>query len=857
MESKINSNNILALLGPTNTGKTYRAFERLIAYKSGIFGFPLRLLARENYDRALSKLGRENVALITGEEKILPKNPKYFFCTVESMPLNIEVECIAIDEVQLAADYERGHVFTDRIINLRGTLETIFLGSLTIKNILKKMFPKIKIEERDRFSKLTCVGTQTFKKLKPRSAIIAFNINQVYEIAEIIRSYKGGAAVVLGSLSPKTRNAQVEIYENKNVDYLIATDAIGMGLNLNIDNILFSSFQKFDGRYQRNLTPAEIGQIAGRAGRFQNNGTFGYTKNAGFVDEKIIKNIEDHNFDEIKKIYWRNSKINFSSVISLITSLKEYPINNYFIHKKNAEDEVSFKFLSSDQSINKYLIDEVHVRLLWDVCRIPDFQKILNDNYLELLKNIFLNIVKNKFLLSEDWINQKVSKLEDYSGGIDELSRKISKIRTLTYISNQANWLKNNEFWQNKTRKIEDNLSDKLHESLKNRFVDVSASYFSVNKNKEISPTIEVESDNSINLEGQKYGYNLGFNLILSDKLKSISIFSHNHVKKRVRIMIEDKLNNFLKAPDDSINLGNIKECKLNDQPKIFWGEEVVGTIKKGKNIFSPIIEVTNSEFIDSEKKVQINKKLQNWIDTNIKNILKPIKEDIDKVVISSSVRSIVFNLFNSLGAMSIADYQNELKNLSENDKSTISKLGIRMGAKYFFIPIFMKKQAMELNAILWRVFNESNLNENYPLPKDGRVSFISEVKLPESYWLSIGYLILNKFAVRIDVFERIFFLARKRIKQGPFLETSELMNPIGCNSEELSKILDFCGFDYVVLSNEKKLFSFKQKQQLKTKAKSIKIKKKKAKNKTILKPQNKKIKPDPNSPFAVLQKLL
>ena len=327
--------NLSAILGPTNTGKTYLAFEKVFTYSSGMFGFPLRLLARENYDKAVKKIGFNNVALITGEEKIVPKEAKYFFCTVESMPSNKSLECVVIDEVQLAADYERGHIFTDRILNLRGIHETIFLGSATMSSILKKLFPNIKIQQLNRFSNLNYTSGQSLSKLKPRSAIIAFNINKIYEIAENIRTHKGGAAVVLGSLSPRTRNAQVEIYENKKVDYLVATDAIGMGLNLNINHVCFTSLEKFDGRYNRNLTSSEIGQIAGRAGRFKNNGTFSYTKEAGTLDPKIIETIENHNYDQIQKIYWRNSNLDFNSVENFLSSLKKFSVQNIFIHKKN------------------------------------------------------------------------------------------------------------------------------------------------------------------------------------------------------------------------------------------------------------------------------------------------------------------------------------------------------------------------------------------------------------------------------------------------------------------------------------------------------------------------------------------
>ena len=315
---------------------------------------------------------------------------------------------------------------------------------------LKKIFPKIQIQQRDRFSKLTFNNQQSISKLKPRSAIIAFNVNKVYEIAETLRAYKGGAAVVLGSLSPRTRNAQVDVYENKKVNYLVATDAIGMGLNLNINHVSFSSLQKFDGRYNRNLYPAEIGQIAGRAGRYQSDGTFGHTKNISNIDPLIIQSIEDHKFENIKKIYWRNSNLDFSSVSTFLNSLKKFPVINLFIHKKNALDEISFRKLSSDSELTQYLTNELNIRLLWDVCRVPDFQKIMNDNYIELLKRIFLTLMSSNLKIPEDWLNERIERLDNYSGGIEELTIKIAKIRTWTYISNQSYWLENNEYWKKK-----------------------------------------------------------------------------------------------------------------------------------------------------------------------------------------------------------------------------------------------------------------------------------------------------------------------------------------------------------------------------------------------------------------------
>ncbi|MDC0194864.1 helicase-related protein [Alphaproteobacteria bacterium] len=867
--------NLLAILGPTNTGKTYLAFERLISYKSGIFGFPLRLLARENYDKAVKKLGVNNVALITGEEKILPKEAKFYFCTVESMPLKTDVECIAIDEIQLAADYERGHIFTDRLLNMRGSFETIFLGSLTIEKILINLFPGIKIDKRNRYSNLSFLPKNSLSKLNPRSAIIAFNINSVYEIAESLRMYKGGAAVVLGSLSPRTRNAQVEIYEDKKVDYLVATDAIGMGLNLNIDHVSFSALQKFDGRYNRDLRASELGQIAGRAGRYFNDGTFGYLKSAGLIDPLIIRAIEEHRFDSIKKIYWRNANINFDSVESVKNSLKQYPVKNFFIHKKNAEDEINFRTLIEDQEIIPYLNNANSINLLWDVCRIPDFQKIFNDSYLGLLKNIFLILITNDGILREAWLREKIMKFENYQGGIEELSVKIASIRTWTYISNQSNWVKDVRFWQEKTQQIENNLSDRLHESLTNRFVDFSASFFVNSKNLGKEAVIEVDKERTIKLNGQKYGYINGFDLEIKTS-NSESLFSLNHVKKSIRTMIEDKINNFLKAPSDSLNLGQINNFKINEDINIYWGDEPIGVISKGINIFSPIADALNSEFLESDKKILITQKLQQWLNEKITNTLKPIKEPIDESI-SSEVRAVVYNVFNNLGTMKINEYLNTIKNLNIHDKASISKTGLRIGAKFFFMPNFLKKFPMELNALLWKIYYGPQEDFYFPLPSDGRVSFITDKEMPETYWNAIGYKCLENFVIRVDVFERIFFIARQKIKYGPFIESSDMMNPVGCNSDQLQTILKFCGFSNIKLGDNKKLFFYNPKKQQKIKnikikqTKEIKIKPKikkivktkiDKKNKVFNTKTNneavkKEIKADPNSPFAVLEKLL
>ena len=846
-----NEENLSAILGPTNTGKTYLAFEKLLSYSSGIFGFPLRLLARENYDKAVIRLGLNNVALITGEEKIIPNEAKYFFCTIESMPINKSVDCIILDEIQLSADYERGHIFTDRILNLRGIYETIFLGSLTISSVLKKLFPGIKISQKDRFSKLSFLPKKNLSKLKPRSAIIAFNINKVYEIAESIRTHKGGAAVVLGSLSPRTRNAQVEVYENNNVDYLVATDAIGMGLNLNIDHVCFTSLEKFDGRFNRNLNPSEIGQIAGRAGRFKNDGSFSFTKEAGILDPKLIKSIENHEYDQIQKIYWRNSNIDFLSVDSVLSSLKQFPIHNFFIHKKNAIDEINFRFLVEDLEVKSLLSDSNNIKLLWDICRIPDFEKVFNDNYLNFLKSIFLILVKNNYKIPEDWINKKILKLENFHGDIPELSIKISQIRTWTYISNHHKWFKNYYHWQEKTKQIENDLSDNLHERLTNKFIDSSSKFF-INKNVgQNVDKLEINEENEVILDKKKYGFIMGFSLIQDKKQFSSSLFSLTHVKKLIRNMIDEKIQNFLNAPLDSLSLGNLYNQKLNRDCLIFWGEEPIGKLTRGSKIYLPVAEALNSEFLSSENKIMVSAKLQNWIDNEVDKNLYPIKKKIDDDF-SSEVRAIIFNCFENFGTVESSYFKEALTNITTEDKSNLSKLGIRMGAKFFFMPNFMKKKPIELKALLWQIFNKFEYDDFLPLPKDGRVSFNSNVPMPSSYWQGIGYLNINNFVFRVDIFEKIFFLARKKLKRGPFVESSDLMNPIGCNSNQLRDILSFCGYSHVELVDSKKIYFYENNKKIKN---SSNIKKKK---KTKTKKSNKsKSKIDPNSPFAVLEKLL
>ena len=564
-----------------------------------------------------------------------------------------------------------------------------------------------------------------------------------------------------------------------------------MGLNLNINHVSFSSLEKFDGRYNRNLAPNELGQIAGRAGRYKQDGTFSHTKEAGNLDPLIIQQIENHNFDKIQKFYWRNSDLDFNSTETLLSSLKKYPINNYFIHKKNALDEVNFRNLINDNDIQKFLKSKKNLKLLWDICQIPDFEKLFNDNYLLLLKDIYLVLIENNYYIPEEWINTKISKLNNFGGGIPELSIKISQIRTWTYISNNHNWLKNTYYWKEKTQKIENELSDQLHNSLTNKFIDYSSKFFIGEKEFLNIEDNLIKNNNEIFLDKNKYGIIKGFDLIEDKNIYSQSFFSISNIKKSARNMINEKVENFLNSPFDSINFGDISNSKIKDDTFIYWGDEPVGKLKKGNSIYKPIADALNSEYLSSENKLLVSAKLQKWLDKEINDTLHPLNKKLDENI-NSEIRAIAFNCFENFGNYPIEKFKDTLKTISQESKTQLSKLGIRIGAKYFFIPNLLKKKPLEFSAILWKTFYQNSNDDFLPLPSNGRVSFTSETKMPDNYWQSIGYINIKNFIFRIDVFEKVFFIARQKLKKGPFLESSDLMNPIGCNSNQLKDIMIF-----------------------------------------------------------------
>jgi ATP-dependent RNA helicase SUPV3L1/SUV3 len=461
---------VVALLGPTNTGKTHQAIERMLEHRSGMIGLPLRLLAREVYDRVRARVGAEAVALVTGEERQLPARPRYWICTVEAMPA-CEVEFLAVDEIQLAAHHERGHIFTQRLLGWRGTHETWFLGADTIAPLLQALVPGAKVERKPRLSVLRATGSATIGQLPPRTAVVAFSAARVYELAERIKLKRGGAAVVLGALSPRTRNAQVAMYQAGEVDFLVATDAIGMGLNMNVDCVAFADLKKYDGRQSRALEDAEMAQIAGRAGRNRNDGRFCTLAPLAPLPFATQSAIEDHRFAALSRVHWRSDALEFESTEALIRSLSRRPFSDALILTDNAEDQQALARLTRRGDVQALAVGRERVQLLWQVCQIPDFRKLLLDDHFDLLAAVYIQLC-HRGQLASDWVRQQVQRLDDVAGELDTLLMRMAAIRTWTFITHRTDWLSHAHEWQARTLAIEDKLSDALHEQLVSRFVD-------------------------------------------------------------------------------------------------------------------------------------------------------------------------------------------------------------------------------------------------------------------------------------------------------------------------------------------------------------------------------------------------
>ena len=593
-------NKITAVLGPTNTGKTHFAIETMLSFENGMIGFPLRLLAREVYDKVIKKINVDKVALITGEEKIIPSNAKYFLCTVESMPIDKHLEFVGVDEIQMCSDHERGHIFTDRLLNMRGEKLTMLMGSSTIKNIISKLDGDIEFINRERLSKLTYAGHKKISRIDRKTAIIAFSAEEVYAIAELIRRQKGGAAIVMGSLSPKTRNAQVELYQSGDVDFLVATDAIGMGINMDLDFVYFSNIKKFDGKKLRRLNLAEIGQIAGRAGRYLNDGSFGITGDCKELSPEEVELLENHKFEEIRTLFWRNSNLNFNNPISLIKSLEEKPRAEWLRKIHECEDEKALKYFLKDQRILNTGFDKKTLMLLWECCQIPDFVKKTYGNHFEVIGNVFKFLTSKKGLISQEYMRLQLIKLDKLDGNVDSLSNRIANVRTWSYVSNKNNWVENQNYWIEKTKHLEDKLSDRLHEELTKTFIDKRASILARGLKQDMEFKTEILQNNDVKIDDQFIGKIKGLKLELDLKKGALET-DIKSLKKAARQTIGPELE---KRIQKIIDTGLIN---LNEDFKIYWNDFPIAKLTAGNDYLNPNFDLMVDDIIEQNAKQKLN----------------------------------------------------------------------------------------------------------------------------------------------------------------------------------------------------------------------------------------------------------
>ena len=800
-----NLKRITAVLGPTNTGKTHLAVETMLEYESGIIGFPLRLLAREIFDKCVDKVGAEKVALITGEEKIIPKSPKYYICTVESMPQDMMVDFIAVDEIQMCADHERGHIFTDRLLNSRGNKLTMFLGSHTMRSVIKSLIDKIEFVNRERYSKLTYSGYKKISRLNPKTALIAFSIDEVYAIAELVRRQKGGAAIIMGSLSPKTRNAQVELYQSGDANFLVATDAIGMGINMDINNISFSSLKKFDGKKTRKLSLSEISQIAGRAGRHINDGTFGITGECKQLSSDEIEKLEKHELNNINLLYWRNPDIHFDSLDSLISSL-EKKTNNEFLRKINdCEDENVLKFLIKNNKDIKIPNSKDIIKTLWECCQIPDFSKKSYGNHTEIVKKVFEFLTSKSGKVTNDYMKKQLEHLDRYDGNIDTLANRISNVRTWSYVANKKNWANNSDYWIERTKHIEDKLSDKLHEELTKSFVDKRISVLSRSLKQDISLATEIKNENEVIIDGQYIGRLNGMRLDLD--LKSGSLKTDiKSLKKAARQAIAPELmrraNRIIKS----------ELFELSDDRKVYWMDYPIAYIKKGKNYLNPKLELLVDEAIDLESKEKLKTNLEEKLYALILSELSDLVNLSKSKFKNNYVRALCFQLFENNGVMKREIVHQMIKNISKEDRLNLRKFGVKIGRYHIFLPKMLKPNAVNLRVKLWKSYFAED--EKYVIPKSGLNFLKDESKKNNKFLLICGFENFGKFYVRVDILERLFLKIMEKTKDNTFKIDSDMINLIGCSKENFFKLLELMHYKPKKTGDDKKeeYFTYKPK---------------------------------------------
>ncbi|HUF44600.1 MAG TPA: helicase-related protein [Aestuariivirgaceae bacterium] len=798
--------NLTAVLGPTNTGKTHLAVERMLGSPSGMIGLPLRLLAREVYDRVRLRAGDKAVALVTGEEKIIPPEPRYWVCTVEAMPSDIEVSFLAIDEVQLAGDFERGHIFTDRLLHRRGRDETMLLGAQVLRGAVEDLLPGTNFVTRPRFSRLSWAGQKKITRLPRRSAIVAFSAQMVYALAELIRRHRGGAAVVLGALSPRTRNAQVALYQSGEVDYLVATDAIGMGLNMDVDHVAFAARRKFDGLQQRNLSASELAQIAGRAGRHMNDGTFGVTGKADIFEPELIERLEDHRFEPMRMLQWRNHDLDYSTIDDLLASLLEAPSHARLTRTLTTPDLAALDALGRDESIVAMNPRNEDVVRLWDVCQIPDYRNVSSAEHAHIVAQIY-RFLMGEGRIPDDWFSRQLGYCDRAEGDIDTLSARIAHVRTWTFVANRGDWLADPLYWQGRAREIEDRLSDALHERLTQRFIDRRTSVLMRRLRQKEDLMSTIEDDGAISVEGEYVGRIKGFQFVPDGTAgfdgKTLKAASLKTVAQEIGIRAQA----VAAAPDPDLD--------LSAGGDIVWQRAEIARLVAGASVLKPRINLLADDQLAGPDRDAVQLRLENFLRRRIAAVLEPLVKLAEAEDVTGLARGLAFRLVESLGVVSREDVAGDVKTLSQEERASLRKYGVRFGAFHIFVPALLKPAATQLRLLLWAlqlerdgVLNRQDMPE---MPGQGLTSAAFDPASPKGFYRLIGFRVCGPRAVRIDMLERLGDLIRARVFWKPafpeqlrpagsvvgggFTVIPDMMSLVGCSGEEFASVLRALGF--------------------------------------------------------------
>ena len=777
---------ITAILGPTNTGKTHRAVERMLQFGTGMIGLPLRLLAREVYDRVVGRVGADRVALVTGEEKRIPPGARYWVCTVEAMPVDRPVAFLAVDEIQLAAHPQRGHIFTSRILEARGVRETWFLGAETIAPLIERLVPTAQLETFPRFSSLRHTKRHKLTALPPRTAVVAFSAADVYSLAERLKARHGGTAVVLGALSPRTRNAQVDMYQQGEVQYMVATDAIGMGLNLDLEHVALSSLHKFDGRQLRSLEAGELAQVAGRAGRYRRDGSFGATGALDAIPDVLVEAVEQHRFPALRTLWYRNTDLDYRSLEGLRDSLRQEPRQRFLRRVRGAEDERSFEALRQRPAVLERARGERAVRLLWDVCRIPDYRKLLFQDHYALLEEIYTQLMGAGEGLSEDWVADRLRRLDRVQGEIDALMTRIAFVRTWTYVAYQGSWLEDPEHWQGRARAIDDRLSDALHERLARRFVDRRTILLLRTDRQGELPAVELDGDGELRAGEHRLGHLEGLRFVPAGDLVGL----HGQTAwKAVRRGLEGVMAGRVEALEQAV----FEDFEVDEQGMLCWEGARLGQLVAGGTVLEPRVRALQQELITGEQRNRVRQRLERWSRELVQALLAPLRRP-EAGGLDDAGRAVVYSLEQDLGVTAAGALP--IAALGRGERRLLARLDVRIGTEHLFVATLLAPRWLRLRGALWCVFAGA-----LPMPGFqwvGEPTLQRPVGFPTELARVLGYGVLGGLLVRVDLLEELAFRLRRLARHGSFEAPAALLDLLGVEPQQLDALVQAMGYPVI-----------------------------------------------------------